>query len=89
MTNFGAAMRTRREELKLTQEALAAKAGLSKGSISMIETGERAPSVKSVIILASALEMPVDDLFDEMQKDATLRMAEKMAVRRQAVLAGR
>jgi transcriptional regulator with XRE-family HTH domain len=86
MTNFGALMRKRREELELNQEGLAAKASLSKGSISMIETGERAPSEKTVAALARALDLPAERLYDELEKDAAIRLAEKMARRRQAAL---
>jgi transcriptional regulator with XRE-family HTH domain len=54
----------RREELTLTQEELAHRAGLHRTYISDIERGARNLSVKSLIRLAGALEMSVSGMLE-------------------------
>jgi transcriptional regulator with XRE-family HTH domain len=51
-----------REEKGLTQEALAAKAGLSLGYIARLEIGRHDPSLSTLIKLAKALKVKVGDL---------------------------
>ena len=51
-----------RESRGLTQAQLGAKAGIAPGAISHFETGQRAPSLESLIKLADALECSVDFL---------------------------
>lgn len=59
---FGAAVRRRRTELKLSQEALAAKGSLHRTYVSQIERGVKSPSLDSMSRLATALELGLDDL---------------------------
>ena len=49
-------MRTRREELRLSQEALGYKAKVHRTYVSDIERGARNPTVKVIWKLAEALE---------------------------------
>ena len=51
-----------REEKGLTQLELAKRSGVSQSSISLIEKGERAPTVFVAKRIADALEMTVDEL---------------------------
>lgn len=51
-----------REHRGLTQEALAAQAGISKAYLCQIETGKRDGSIKTLRIIAAALRVSVDDL---------------------------
>ena len=51
-----------REHRALTQDALAAQAGISKAFLSQIETGKRVGAIKTLRALAAALGVTVDDL---------------------------
>lgn len=56
-------LRTRRYEVRMTQEELAELAGISVSFLSMIERGERSAHVATLASLASALEVPLAELF--------------------------
>ncbi len=63
---------------KLTQERLAERANISVSFLSMIERGERSAHLDTLASLAGALEVPLDELFQEKNHvpqltDATLR----------------
>ena len=51
-----------REQRGLTQEALAEKAGVSRGYLARLETGRHGPRVSTVEKLAKALRVKVTDL---------------------------
>jgi len=55
-------VRAWREHHQLTQEAVAASAGISKAYLSQIETGKRQGAVKTLRAIASALGVTLDDL---------------------------
>ena len=55
----GGAVKARREELKLTLRALASRSRISASMISDIERGAKSPTVATLAVLASALEVPV------------------------------
>lgn len=55
----------RRNDLDMTQAKLAEKVGVTQGAISMIERGERVPSLDVIIKLAEALGCTVDELIDK------------------------
>jgi transcriptional regulator with XRE-family HTH domain len=59
---FGANLQTLRELRKLTQAELGARAGIAAASISHFETGQRMPSLDSLVKLADALSISVDAL---------------------------
>ncbi len=50
---------------KLTQERLAERADISVSFLSMIERGERSPHVETLSQIASALDVPLEELFRE------------------------
>jgi DNA-binding XRE family transcriptional regulator len=54
-----------REYRKVTQQALADQAGISKPFLSQIEGGKRAGSIKVLSALSRALNVPVDLLMDK------------------------
>lgn len=56
-------LRTSRFGPRMTQEDLAEKAEISVSFLSMIERGERAPHLETVAKLASALQVPLTELF--------------------------
>jgi transcriptional regulator with XRE-family HTH domain len=62
---FGAVLRRRRNAAGLSQEALAAKAGLHRTYVSMIERGQRTVSIETLHKLATALDTTMVDLIEE------------------------
>jgi XRE family aerobic/anaerobic benzoate catabolism transcriptional regulator len=59
---FGDAVRTRRLELKLSQERLAFQVGVSSNYVSTIERGRCNPGLLRLVKLAAALGATLDDL---------------------------
>jgi transcriptional regulator with XRE-family HTH domain len=59
---LGDRIRQRREELGWTQEALATRAGLSKGFVSDLEHGKRGIGAQSLLDVAQVLGMSLDYL---------------------------
>ncbi len=55
-------LRENRKMRGLTQAELGAKAGIAAASVSHFETGQRAPSLESLVRLADALELSTDAL---------------------------
>src|SRR3954463_1581641 len=60
---FGDAVRARREELGLTQEALAERAGIHRTYLSDVERGARNVSLLNIERLAAALALAPSALF--------------------------
>lgn len=61
---MGLKIKERREELRMTQEELAAKSGLSRQTISSIETGKYDNvTVGTLAAIATALDTTVDKIF--------------------------
>lgn len=60
----GALLRARRESMRLSGSALAARAGLTQSKVSRIETGQTAASPEDVRQLAEALRMAPDEVRD-------------------------
>ena len=64
---FGNAIRERREVLRISQEALAARCGLHRTYVAGVERGIRNPSLKSIARIAQGLGMSVSALFMHME----------------------
>ena len=60
--SIGANIRRIRKGLKMTQDQLAEKAGLSPNYIGMVERGEKIPSVESLINILNGLEASSDEV---------------------------
>lgn len=60
---FGYAVKVRREDLGLTQEDLADKAGIHRTYLSDVERGTRNLSLVNIERLADALAMTMSELF--------------------------
>jgi transcriptional regulator with XRE-family HTH domain len=60
----GRAVKARREELKLTLRALAAKSGISPSMISDIERGAKSPTISTLAQLSAALGVSVSALLE-------------------------
>lgn len=67
LTKLGQALRSAREERKLTQDALADAADVSKKYISNIERGKSNPSYDILYRLVSALHISADTLFEDIE----------------------
>jgi transcriptional regulator with XRE-family HTH domain len=63
--NVGLRLRSLRDKQGLSLRALAERSGLSINAISLIERGENSPTVSSLHRLATALNVPVTDFFQE------------------------
>jgi CheY-like chemotaxis protein/DNA-binding Xre family transcriptional regulator len=70
---LGAAIKTERSTLGISQEELAERAGLHRTYVSDLERGARNPSVESVEKLAKALDLSVSTLFERASNDGGAR----------------
>lgn len=55
---FGAVLRELRERRKLSQEALAFESGMNRGHLSMLELGNKMPTIRTMFILSDTLQVP-------------------------------
>ncbi|MET0625257.1 MAG: helix-turn-helix transcriptional regulator [Pyrinomonadaceae bacterium] len=62
-SRFGLAIKQRRQEIGISQEVLAERAGLHRTYIGDIERGARNVSLENIEKLAKALQLPISDLF--------------------------
>ena len=62
---FGKRLRELRTEAGLSQEKLAAKAGMARNFVSMVETGQRNVTLATVEKLAKALACRMADLMPD------------------------
>lgn len=60
---WGKAVKARRKELEMSQNALALASGLQQATISKVENGQITPADGTRIALARALSIEVGDLF--------------------------
>jgi transcriptional regulator with XRE-family HTH domain len=58
-------VRALRESLSLRQEEFAKRCGISVSFVSLLERGERSPSYETLVQIAKALEVPMQELFRE------------------------
>jgi putative transcriptional regulator len=56
-------LKVMRSEKKLSQQQLAELVGVSRNTISSIETGQFSPTAKLALVLCIALECKFEDLF--------------------------
>lgn len=64
---FGENLKRHRLSRELTQEALGKKAGIKKAHISLLETGQRSPSLRTAAALAKAMGITIDLLYKATQ----------------------
>ena len=79
-TKFGHNLRALREARTLTQEALAARAGLDRSYVGGVERGERNPTLTAISRLAHALETPPSSLFAGIDADPQARQPTENSV---------
>ena len=68
LKRFGKRLRALREQAGLSQEALAAKAGIHRTYMGGVERGERNPCLRNIVRLASALGVHPSSLFEHIEK---------------------
>lgn len=66
---FGLALQKHRRQLGLSQEKLALFCNLDRTYISLLERGLRNPSLKTIFILAEALEVSPSQLITEIEME--------------------
>lgn len=62
LAEIGARLRRAREQRDLTLTAVAAKTGISKSTLSRLESGQRKPSLELLLPLADTYNLPLDEL---------------------------
>lgn len=60
---FGTVLRKQREERDISQEYLALECGLDRTYISLLERGQRQPTLTTILRIAEAFKIPPVDLF--------------------------
>jgi transcriptional regulator with XRE-family HTH domain len=63
LNQLGSRIREIRKTRKMTQDALADKCNFEKGNLSRIETGQTNLTMRSLLRISQALEVPIADLF--------------------------
>ncbi len=65
---FGQVLRQVREDSGISQEHLASECGLDRTYISLIERGQRNPTLKTVFVLSEALEVAPSTLIRKIER---------------------
>lgn len=81
--NVGQRIRLLRDAQHLSLRALADKCGLSMNAISRIERGENSPTVASLQLLATALNVPVTEFFRTASEQKTVYVKHDSRMRSQ------
>lgn len=69
---IGLRIRKLRKQKFWTQEKLSEKAEIAPDYLCRIESGKKHPSLKTILLIANALDTTVDDLLGDMQKQNVL-----------------
>lgn len=71
---IGKRVRSIRRRAGVTLDQLAGQTGLNKGYLSRIESGEKSPSIATLLKLGSGLNVPVSQLFGEEVDDGDIHI---------------
>jgi transcriptional regulator with XRE-family HTH domain len=82
--NVGLRLRELREHQGLSLRALAERCGLSINAISQIERRENSPTVSTLHRLASALNVPITDFFQEQARQTIVYVKRDLGLRSQS-----
>jgi transcriptional regulator with XRE-family HTH domain len=82
--NVGLRLRSIRDQRGFSLRALAELCGLSINAISLIERGENSPTVSSLHRLATALNVPITDFFQEEAKQTVVFIKRDKGLRSQS-----
>lgn len=66
--SFGAKVRELREALKMSQDFLAVKIGVSRATVNRIENGHHCPDAAALFNLSEALKVPIEDFRPKKKK---------------------
>ncbi len=69
--NFGTVLRRLRKQALLSQEQLGFEAGLERNFISMLELGQRQPTLTSIEKISVALKMTASELIAQVEAETT------------------
>jgi transcriptional regulator with XRE-family HTH domain len=83
-SRVGVRLRRLRDQQGLSLRVLAERCGLSINTISLIERGENSPTVSTLHRLASALDVPITDFFQEETKQTVVFVRRDMGLRSQS-----
>lgn len=72
---LGVALRERREELRLTQEAVSLRTGVPQRRIWEIEAGAGNPTARTLLRLVSGLDTPCSELIARAERLAAAELA--------------
>jgi len=76
LAQLGARIRSAREIRGLSQEELAARAGINNSFLSQVERGLKAPSMRTLFVIATVLDAPASQLLAE-EEEATSTLVEQ------------
>ena len=82
---IGKRVRSIRKRMEMTLEQLAERTGLNKGYLSRIESGEKSPSIATLLKLSTGLKVSMSQLFGEAVDDSDIHLfrgADKASERR-------
>jgi len=65
---FARALRHARQQREMSQEALGFEAGYHRTYISMLERAQMNPSLRTILSIAAALDMPAEQLVRDVEK---------------------
>ena len=65
--HFGEVLIKLRKERRITQEKLSERSGLDTTYISHLENGKKQASISTILLIASALNIPSSQLMDEIE----------------------
>lgn len=75
---IGKLIRTRREQVEFTQEELARRVGLTRTSISNIESGKQKIQIHTLYAIAQALEIPAQTLLPTSETQQTKEIEQRL-----------
>lgn len=64
---FGLILKKNRIDMRLSQEELAHRANLDRTYISLLERGQRKPTLNTIFVLATSLDIKPSDLIKEVE----------------------
>ena len=79
--DVGSRIRNIRQSQGLSLRSLAEQSGLSANAISLIERGENSPTVSSLHRLASALDVPITDFFQDERIQQAIYVKQEQGLR--------
>jgi transcriptional regulator with XRE-family HTH domain len=74
-----------REAKQWLQKQLAEKIGVTPGFITKLETGQSRPSYERCVALAEALDLPLDELWEQVQEEKVETSGERIRTRGAAI----